>query len=37
MSAAQDQPSEYFFEKKEGFFDNNLSESITTITHAYIQ
>ena len=37
MSADQDQRSKYIFEKKEGFFDNNLSESITTITHAYIQ
>ena len=33
MSADQDQPSEYFFEKKEGFFDHNLSETITTATH----
>ena len=37
MSADQGQPSRYIFGKKEGFFDNNLSESITTITHAYIQ
>ena len=37
MSADQGQPSKYIFEKKEGFFDHNLSESIITTTHAYIQ
>ena len=37
MSADQDQRSKYIFEKKEGFFDNNLSGSSTATTHAYMQ
>ena len=37
MSADQDQRSKYIFEKKEGFFDHNLSEPITDTTHVYMQ
>lgn len=37
MSTDQGQPSRYIFEKKEGFFDHNLSEPITDTTHVYMQ
>ena len=37
MSADQGQLSRYIFEKKEVFFNNNLSGPITTTTHVYMQ